>query len=147
MRCIMDSSNGRVKLKTIKLIIAVPLLNKQHLGVRAETGWLGIKMICCFNELALWKSYYSLCHMIDISKILYFFYIWSFLTFCIEIQIQISILPHKVNGPSFILSLDNLNEWICPLRRFTITWSQSLFVIERRVVYHASSLIFSLHFQ
>jgi len=30
----------------IKLVFVVSQLNMQHKGVRAETGWLGIRIIC-----------------------------------------------------------------------------------------------------
>ena len=55
---------AQVKTKTIKLVFVVSLLSTQHLGVRAKTGELGIRIICqsgatclpadcCFSELAL----------------------------------------------------------------------------------------------
>ena len=56
-----------------------------------------------------------------------------------------TLIHHKVNGPNFILSLDNLNEWISPWlsqRRFNITWPPSLFLMGRRVVYLASLILF-----
>ena len=56
----------RVKLKTIKLVSVASLLSTQHLGERAKTGWLRIRIMCpngatcifadCyFSELALKK--------------------------------------------------------------------------------------------
>jgi len=51
------------------------------------------------------------------------------------------MLHHKVNGPCFIFSLDNLNEWICPWLsrwRFNITRTPSLFLMGRWVVYFAT---------
>jgi hypothetical protein len=58
---------GRVKPKTIKLVLVASPLSMQHEGKRAKTGWLGIRIMCprgatclpaycCFSELALRKS-------------------------------------------------------------------------------------------
>jgi len=61
----VGASPGRVKPKTIRLVfVAVSPLSVQHKGVRAKTGWLGIRIMCpsgatylsadcCFSELAL----------------------------------------------------------------------------------------------
>ena len=49
--------------KTIKLVFVASPLSTQHLGERAKTGWLGIRIMClngviylpvncCFSELA-----------------------------------------------------------------------------------------------
>ena len=62
----MGSSFDWVKPKTKKLVFVVSPLSMQNLGVRAKTGWLGIRIICpiggtlllvdCyFSELALKK--------------------------------------------------------------------------------------------
>jgi hypothetical protein len=56
--------SGRVKPKTLKLVFVASPLSTQHLGERAKTGWLGIRIMCpsgatclpadcCFSELAL----------------------------------------------------------------------------------------------
>jgi hypothetical protein len=63
------SSPDRVKPKTIKLVSVASVLRTQHLGERAKTGWLGIRIMshgpsgatclsadCYFGELALVKS-------------------------------------------------------------------------------------------
>ena len=53
-----------VKPKTIKLVFVFSLLNMQHQGEKAHTGWLVIRKMClcgaiclpldcCFSELAL----------------------------------------------------------------------------------------------
>ena len=58
-----DSSPGRVKPKTMKMVFAVSPLSSQQYGLKAKTGWLGIRMMCpsgltylplncCFTELA-----------------------------------------------------------------------------------------------
>jgi hypothetical protein len=63
----MGSSPDRVKPKTIKLVFVASPLSTQHLGERANTGRLGIWIMCpsgatclsadwCFSGLALWKS-------------------------------------------------------------------------------------------
>ena len=63
VRQIVGSSPGRVKPKTIQLVFVVSPLSTHHLGERANTGWLGIKIMCrsgatclpadcCFSELA-----------------------------------------------------------------------------------------------
>ena len=63
----VDRGIDRVKSKTIKLAFVASLLSTQHKGERAQTGWLGIKIMCpygatclstdcCFSELALLKS-------------------------------------------------------------------------------------------
>ena len=43
---IMDSSHGRVKLKTIKLVFVASPLSMQHSGVRTKTYWFGIRIMC-----------------------------------------------------------------------------------------------------
>ena len=48
-----------IKPKTMKLLCVASPLSTQHYGVRAKTGWLGIRILylsgatCCFSELAL----------------------------------------------------------------------------------------------
>jgi len=60
----MGSGPDQVKPKTLKLIFVASPLSTQHLGVRAKTGWLVIRIMCpsratclpvyCyFSELAL----------------------------------------------------------------------------------------------
>ena len=52
------------KPKTTKLVFVASPLSTQHYGVKAKTGWLGIRIMCpsgatclstdcCFSELAL----------------------------------------------------------------------------------------------
>jgi len=63
----VGSSLGWVKPKTIKLVFAVSHLSTEHYWVRAQTGCLGIRILCprwatylhadcCFNELPLFNS-------------------------------------------------------------------------------------------
>ena len=40
MQKVVGSIPGQVQSKTLKLVFAVSLLSMQHLGVRANTGWL-----------------------------------------------------------------------------------------------------------
>jgi hypothetical protein len=58
------SSPGRVKPKTIKLVLVASPLSTRYYGERAKTGLLGIGIMCpsgatclsadcCFSELAL----------------------------------------------------------------------------------------------
>ena len=42
----MGSSFDWVKPKTKKLVFVVSPLSMQNLGVRAKTGWLGIRIMC-----------------------------------------------------------------------------------------------------
>ena len=60
----MGSSPGVIKPKAIKLVFVVSPRSTQYEGVRAKTGWLGIRIMCpsgvtclhtecCFSELAL----------------------------------------------------------------------------------------------
>ena len=86
------------------------------------------------------------------AKCIFFFKIRFFMLFSFLTLLHWkpnTLIHHKVNGPNFILSLDNLNEWISPWlsqRRFNITWPPSLFLMGRRVVYLASLILF-LYFQ
>lgn len=43
---IVDWSPGWVKSETIKLIIAASPLTTQYSGIRAKTGYFGIRMMC-----------------------------------------------------------------------------------------------------
>jgi len=43
---IMESSFGWVKSKTKKLGYVASPVNMQNLGIRAKTGWLGIRIMC-----------------------------------------------------------------------------------------------------
>ena len=67
VRQIVGQSPGRVKPKTIKLVFVASPLCTQHYGVRAKTGWLGIRIMCpsgatclpadcCFSELQHYKN-------------------------------------------------------------------------------------------
>jgi len=67
VRYIVSSSPDRVKPKTMQLVFVASSLSKQHLRERANTGWLGIRIMwpsratclsvdCCFSELVLCKS-------------------------------------------------------------------------------------------
>ena len=42
----IGSRSGRVKPRTMKLVFVASTLNKQHLGVRAKTAWLEIRITC-----------------------------------------------------------------------------------------------------
>ena len=64
--CIVGCSPCQVKPKIIKLVFAVCPLNVQHYGVKAKTGWHGIRIVClsgakrltadcCFSEPALYN--------------------------------------------------------------------------------------------
>jgi hypothetical protein len=61
------SSPDRIKPKTIQFVFVVSPLSTHHWGERADTGWIGIRLMCpswatclfedwCFVELALQKS-------------------------------------------------------------------------------------------
>ena len=41
-----SSGRGRVIQKTIKSVFTSSLLSMQHNGVRTQTGWPGVRMIC-----------------------------------------------------------------------------------------------------
>ena len=67
----VDRGFNQVKSKTIKLVFVASLLSTQHTGERAQTGWLGIKIMCpyvatclstdcCFNEFGLVRTSSSL---------------------------------------------------------------------------------------
>jgi hypothetical protein len=64
--CIVGWSPCQVKPKIIKLVFSVCPLNAQHYGVKAKTGWHGIRIAClsgakrltadcCFSEPALYN--------------------------------------------------------------------------------------------
>ena len=57
-----------------------------------------------------------------------------------------TLIHHTVNVPCFIFSLDHLKEWIfysLSLRRYSITWPPSLFLVGCWVVYLASLILTS----
>ena len=53
----MGSSASHVKPKTIKLAFAAYLLGTEHLGIRAKTGWLGIRIMCPSGATCLCADY------------------------------------------------------------------------------------------
>ena len=49
----MGLSPGWVKPKTIKLVFVASPLSTQHLGERAKTGWLEIRIMCLSGATCL----------------------------------------------------------------------------------------------
>jgi hypothetical protein len=45
-----------VKPKNIKLVFAAFPLCRQYSCARGKTGWLGIRITCCFIEPGIWRS-------------------------------------------------------------------------------------------
>ena len=56
---IVDSNPNRVKPNTIKFVFVVSPLRTQHYGERAETGWLGIIIMCPSRATCLSANCYS----------------------------------------------------------------------------------------
>ena len=59
-------SRGRVKSKTVKLVFAASPLSMQHYRVHANTGWLGIGIMCPSGATCLPADLFQLASTIKI---------------------------------------------------------------------------------